>query len=356
MKTGFRGTFIISWSKTEVDGLPVAPVSSLSAGATWAWFGEAVRVDGPSDVLCLDQSKDDTILHQRAAKTVHRLVGRVLPTSADSPVPSDRSEDILKDSSFMVTDGAQTYRATIIDVPGSKRPLLMFVNELPPKGTDLWVVRCDIPQVEPSPRGFGEPGVICFTPGTMVATASGLRPVETISPDDVLLTKDNGPQKIIWRGHRRMTGARLFAMPHLRPVRLRADALGGGIPDAELLVSPEHQVVLRGTAARRLFNETEVLVQAKELVNDHTIWIDTAIREVTYIHLMFEQHQVIWANGVETESFHPASTALDMIDPSQRQGLKDILPDVAEYPMEYGAFARRRLTPSEAAILLHDAA
>lgn len=355
MKTGFRGTFIISWSKTEVDGLPVAPVSSLGAGATWAWFGEATRVDGPSDLLCLGQSKDDADLHRRAAKTVHRLVGTALSKVAPEPLVGD-DYTTLKDGSFTLTDGAQTYLATLIDVPGASHPLLMFVNELPPKGADLWVVRCNLPKPKPAPRGFGEPGVICFTPNTMVATINGLRPVQDIRPDDVLLTKDNGPQKIVWQGHRRMTGARLFAMPELRPIRLRADALGGGIPDAELLVSPEHQVVLRGQAARRLFNETEVFVQAKELVNDNTIWVDHAIREVTYIHLMFEEHQVIWANGVETESFHPAATSLDMVDPAQRQGLLDVLPTVADSPMDYGAFARRRLTGSEAAILLHDAA
>jgi len=356
MKTGFRGTFIISWSKTEIDGLPVSPVSSLNAGATWAWFGEAVRVDGPSDLLCLGRSEDDVTLHRKAAKTVHRLVGRVL--ADDGPFIAERADDpdVIQDGTFTLTDGAQTYLATLIDVPGSKQPLLMFVNELPPKATDLWVVRCNLPKPKSMVPSFDEPGVICFTPGTLVSTANGLVPVQDIRPDDVLLTKDNGPQKIVWQGQRKMTGARLFAMPHLRPVRLRADALGGGIPDAELLVSPEHQIVLRGQAARNLFNEPEVFVQAKELVNDKTIWVDQNIREVTYIHLMFEQHQVIWANGVETESFHPAATCLDMVDPSQRQGLLDLVPELENNPMEYGAFARRRLTPSEAAILLHDAA
>jgi hypothetical protein len=78
MKTGFRGTFVIYWSKTEVDGLPVAPIASLSAGATWAWFGEAVRVDGSADLLLLGRSQDDADLHRRAARTVKRLVGVAL--------------------------------------------------------------------------------------------------------------------------------------------------------------------------------------------------------------------------------------------------------------------------------------
>ena len=317
-----------------------------------------MRVDEPADLLLLGRSQDDADLHRRAARTVKRLVGVALSGDAldTDGHRDDDNEEVLPDSTFVVTDGAQTYQATFIPVPNGGDPLLMFVNELPPKGTDLWVVRSNLRAPDVSQLGFGEPGVICFKPGTMVATPSGLKPVQFIQPDDIILTKDNGPQKIVWRGERRMTGARLFAMPHLRPVRLCADALGGGIPDAELLVSPEHQVVLRGPSARRLFNEPEVLVQAKELVNGHTIWVDKAVREVTYIRLMFEQHQIIWANGVETESFHSAGTSLEMVVEPQRKTLLNLFLDLAEDPLDYGPFARRRLNHSEATLLLHDVA
>ena len=56
MKTGFRGTFVISWTQTEIDGLEAAPVSALDVGAAWSWRGEALRVDGPSDLLRLDMA------------------------------------------------------------------------------------------------------------------------------------------------------------------------------------------------------------------------------------------------------------------------------------------------------------
>ena len=55
MKTGFLGTFVISWSQTEIDGLEAAPVHSLKVGAAWAWRGDAIRVDGPNDILRLDE-------------------------------------------------------------------------------------------------------------------------------------------------------------------------------------------------------------------------------------------------------------------------------------------------------------
>ena len=53
MKTGFNGTFVISWSQIEIDGLQGMPVTDLIVGTAWSWTGEAVRVDGPSGILPL---------------------------------------------------------------------------------------------------------------------------------------------------------------------------------------------------------------------------------------------------------------------------------------------------------------
>ena len=157
-------------------------------------------------------------------------------------------------------------------------------------------------------------GVICFTPGTMILTDDGARPVESLTEGSHIQTKDNGCQEVIWVGRRRISGARLHAMPHLAPVRLREGALDKGVPDAGLLVSPDHRLVLRGARARALFNTDEVLVAARDLVNDSTIHRDRTLREVTYIHLLLPNHEIVFANAVETDSFHPASVALDMID------------------------------------------
>ena len=66
MKTGFRGTFVISWTQTEVDGLEAAPVRALTVGAAWSWRGDAVQVDGPSGVLRLDRAEGSETLRKRA--------------------------------------------------------------------------------------------------------------------------------------------------------------------------------------------------------------------------------------------------------------------------------------------------
>ena len=185
-------------------------------------------------------------------------------------------------------------------------------------------------------------------------TPGGLALIQDLTPGDLVLTRDNGAQPVLWAGHRRLTGARLHAMPHLRPIRFRSGALGAGRPEPDLLVSPQHRMLLTGSSAQALFNVDEVLVTAEDLVNDQTITVDRMAREVTYVHVLLEQHNLIWANGLETESFHPANAALETLDPVQRDGLLGLFPTLALNPHGYGDFARRNLSTSEAAILRHD--
>lgn len=354
MKTGFRGTFVISWSQTDVDGLDAPQLDSLEVGAAWSWRGEAVQVDGPSDVLRLDRADDDSNLRQRAARKVRRLVGAVAQNTTD--LARVEVDEPLMDSSFVVTNGAQSYTVTVIEVAPGKHPLLMFLDEMPPRNTDLWVVHHSLGGLR-KPRGEGAgAGVICFTPGTFVSTPDGPRPVEQLRVGDKVLTRDDGAQEICWTGARRMTGARLFVMPHLRPVRIKAGALGIDRPERELLVSPDHRMLVRGPAARALFNCDELLVSAGALVNGGTIQTDLTLREVTYHHLLLPSHQVIWANGVETESFHPASADLACLDARDRTRLLAGFPELEDDPHLYGGFARRNLTASEAAILRYEAA
>ncbi|MBK1635183.1 Hint domain-containing protein [Rhodovulum adriaticum] len=353
MRTGFRGTFVISWAQTELDGVRGAAPETLAVGASWRWQGEAVRVDGPRGVMVLDGAKGDGDIRRRAAQSVHRLVGAALGTPGGPMAPGDPTEQAL-DRGFVVTDGLNSYTVTEIDTPNGRPPLLMFVDSLPPPNSEMWVVRRLAETTRTHRTGDMERGVICFVQGTRITTPAGPVPVECLRPGDRVDTMDDGVQEILWVGKRRMSGARLYAMPHLRPVRIREGALGTGRPEGDLLVSPQHRVLLRGPQADLLFNSSEVLVAAGDLRNDRSITYDYSLREVTYVHLMLERHQVLFANGVETESFHPANTELDSIQEAQRGSLLELFPQIADDPFSYGAPARRSLTGSEAAILVHE--
>jgi hypothetical protein len=356
MKTGSLGTFVISWSQTEVDGLKAASLDLLAVGAAWRWTGAAVRVDGPQGLLLLEGAEGAADIRKRAARMVRRLVGVAVGTETGPDASVTEFIPDLPDQGFIVTDGHQSFTVTIIPVPDTGARLLMLVGDLPPSDQDLWVVRTSVDRTHSGAGARVAGGVICFTPETRLLTPDGARHIRDLRPGDPILTRDNGPQPVLWTGHRRMSGARLYAMPHLRPIRFRAGALGIGRPEDDLLVSPQHRMLIRGAAAQALFNTPEVLVAAEDLINDGSIMVDHALREVTYVHILLESHNIVWANGLETESFHPSNTALDTVEEAQRAGLLNILPGIEANPHAYGDYARRNLSASEAAILRHELA
>lgn len=350
MKAGYRGTFVISWSQTEIDGFAAASLSSLRVGAGWSWQGDALCVDGPNDVLRLEGADGNEALRKRAARKVQRLVGTAL-TGQQSTPPEARPAP-ADESCFVVTDGLRSYAITVI--PAGRERLLMFVGEMPPRDMPLWVVSLDLAHQQRAEAD--DPGVICFTPGTLIDTHDGPRPVEELRESDRVLTRDNGPQEVLWTGARRMTGARLYAMPELRPVRIFAGAFGTDRPETSFLVSPQHRLLLRGAQIEALFNTPEVLVAARDLADTPCAQTDYSAREVTYVHLLLPRHEILWANGLKTESFHPASAQLSTLDAEDRARLIAGLPEVEHDPQAYGAYARRNLTSSEFAVLKHRAA
>ena len=357
MGTGYQGTFVISWSQTELDGFRAPSFSSLRVGATWQWTGETLCVDGPRDVLRLQGADDEENMRQRAARMVRKLVGVAVQSRETTDLSAIERDPapLLEDGTFIVSDGSDSFTVTLIEAGPHNRPLLMFLNKMPPRNRELWVV--DIAHM----ARFSDPerrdqGVICFTPGTLIETEHGARRVESLRPGDRVLTKDNGPQEILWTGARRMTGARLYAMPNLRPVRIFADAFGQDRPGTSFLVSPEHRMLVQGPRVAELFNTPEVLVSARSLIDARMAEIDLSIREVTYVHLLLPRHEILWANGMETESFHPASAQLSTLDEADRARLIEGMPELEHDPRSYGDFARRNLSTSEFAVLRHNAA
>ncbi len=346
MMTGILGSFVISWSQTEIDGLADAPRGSLGIGASWRWFGQAMRVDGPRDVIRLDLASGEADIRKRAARKVRRMMGDGGGDGAPRPEPEH-----LFDLGFTVTDGYHGYDVSLIHSAEGAQTLLMFKDGLPPSDRDLWVVEARMEAAEVN-RQLDQPtGVICFTPGTRIRTADGDVAVEDIREGDRIQTKDNGCQDVRWIGQRQVTGARLFAMPELRPIRLRAHALGDARPDGSLLVSPAHRVLVKGAKARALFGEDEVLVAARHLIDDRHVMRDRSVSRVTYIHLLLDAHQVVFANGLETESFLPEDEAMAAVETGQRERLLSQMPELQNGSDLYGRPARRILSKAEAAIM-----
>jgi Ca2+-binding RTX toxin-like protein len=181
-------------------------------------------------------------------------------------------------------------------------------------------------------------GVPCFTEGTFIRTPRGEIPVEALKLGDRVLTLDNGAQEIRWIGKRSLGPRELLAQPELKPICIPQGVMGNYAP---LFVSPQHAMLLNDPASPA--PDTTVLARAKHLAEmAGPIRVAHGKKQVTYIHLMFDAHQVIFANGAATESFYPGRCALDMFPASVLKEIADVVPALRHQPAEaaYGPTAR----------------
>lgn len=172
---------------------------------------------------------------------------------------------------------------------------------------------------------------ICFTAGTQILTGSGGHvAIEDLKPGDMVLTVDHGPQKIRWIGARHFTAGEIKKSPSLRPVRIRAGAMGGGRPRNDLIVSPQHRVLVNSKIVQKMFGEEEVLVAAKQLVSIDGIDVVDEIGDVTYYHFLCNQHEIVFANGVQTESLYTGPEALKSVSAEAREEVLRIFPELTD--------------------------
>lgn len=186
------------------------------------------------------------------------------------------------------------------------------------------------------------PAVPCFTPGTLIATPRGEVPVEMLKAGDRIITRDNGVQEIRWAGRKDLTGRDLVSAPHLRPVFIRGGALGNGLPERDMLVSPNHRMLVASERTQLYFDDSEVLASARHLVGLPGIRVVDALR-VSYLHFMFDRHEIVLSNGAWTESFQPCQAALRVVGDARRSEICALFPELAVGEGQ-GAFAAARKT------------
>lgn len=186
-------------------------------------------------------------------------------------------------------------------------------------------------------------GIPRFAAGTMIKVPGGEALVETLRPGDRVETIDHGAQPLKWVGYKAVTRRELDGAAAMRPVQIKAGTLGA---TSDLWVSQQHRmlVTLRGEA---------VLVRALHLAKMALPGVRVARgkRNVCYHHLLFAQHEVIFANGAATESFYPGRIGLRSLSPLARLEILCRLPEMGgsiltgASPLEYfGPTARRVVT------------
>jgi Ca2+-binding RTX toxin-like protein len=173
-------------------------------------------------------------------------------------------------------------------------------------------------------------GVVCFARGTMIETLSGQVAIEDLQAGDMVKTMDRGYRPLSWIGGRKLDIVDLTQHPALCPIRITAGALGNGLPKKDLLVSPQHRVLVRSEVAKRMFGEHEVLIAANKLLTVDGIDIMVDTTEVEYFHMLFDQHEIVFSNGAATESLFTGPEAMKEVRAEARQEIASLFPELLE--------------------------
>ncbi len=172
----------------------------------------------------------------------------------------------------------------------------------------------------------------CFVAGTLIDTPRGPVAVETLRAGDLVQTLDDGPQPISWLGAQTTRAEGDFA-----PICISAGSFGA---TQDVWVSPQHRVLVRDIWADLLFGEPEVLVKAKDLVNGKTVRRIPSDGSVTYVHFLFDCHQIVKSHGLASESYLPGPMMAHSFDAETQAEILSLFPELAD--MATGAWHAAR--------------
>jgi Ca2+-binding RTX toxin-like protein len=189
---------------------------------------------------------------------------------------------------------------------------------------------------------FDNVNLACFVRGSRILTTRGEVLVEDLTAGDMVHTMDNGVQPVLHVVSRRVSAQAEFA-----PIVIRKNALGNA---RDLLVSPQHRMLITGWQAEVMFGEGEVLVPAKHLINGDTIY-QRRVPMVEYYHIVFERHEIIYAEGIASESFLVSVQSVGQQEQATYDELIALFPELLTTPEQFNKSARRSLKQHEAKML-----
>ncbi|WP_417242772.1 Hint domain-containing protein [Celeribacter sp.] len=182
---------------------------------------------------------------------------------------------------------------------------------------------------------------MCLTSNIAIFTSRGEVPAGSLKVGDRVFTRDNGPQKIDWIGRHDLTALHLERHKDLMPVLIEKGALGGDLPERDLVVSPEHRLLLAADREALYAQDHDTLSAAKHLVGLPGIYRFKPL-EISYVHFQFEQAEVVLTNGFWSECFQPAAMSSSGHDADARDEVYRLFPQLADrYGVKgYGAGGR----------------
>lgn len=262
----------------------------------------------------LNQTLQDpltTVVGTLAAGTVVTVSNAVIVRDADNP----NNQYIL--ATLNGTNGLPLHYGYL--------SILIPLDGAPIPASGMWL---QFVSAQPADFSFTMSGIgsTCFTPGTLIATPTGERAIETLHPGDLVLTRDHGPQPIRWIGRRDLSARQLDTQPNQRPVRIAAGALGADLPPRPLTVSPQHRILVVSKISGRMFGAAEVLCHARHMIAMQGITVRNPPAGVSYLHLLLDRHELIRSNGVWTETLYTGREAMKSLPAKSREEIHALFP------------------------------
>lgn len=164
---------------------------------------------------------------------------------------------------------------------------------------------------------------VCFGPGTRIETPLGPRRVDRLCVGDQVMTLDDGPQPIRWIGKRRL---RFDTPGRARPVQIAKGAFGHELPRRDLLLSPDHRVLVDTASSHVLHDPLGALAPVKALTRQPGVRIAQGRRAITYYSLLLPMHAVIIAEGIAAESLYPGPQSWRALSGPERSAWMRLAP------------------------------
>lgn len=337
MPVFYAYTFALRGTQSLVNGAPNN--YAFAPTGTWSYSGNTTYfVVEENDGATLFNGDDD----QNEFVDAPERIGGFWQQTANID-GTDRQ--IIWDYTFEVTDGTTTWRIGVIDVDLNNDNdvndgtdtgaddedgyFLVFPDGMPPPNTDL-TIGAIVENDASTPHLDLGASIVCFAAGTEIETPDGPRKVETLCEGDLVVTAQ-GAQPIRWAGASTVT-----ARGDLAPIVITAGTLGN---DRDLVVSPQHAILLSDWRAALFYGQDEVLVRAVDLLNMDGVYRATG-GLITYCHILMESHQVVQAHGLWSETLYPGSVAIDALSAAAREAVDALVPDIDAYGPKAAPYLR----------------
>lgn len=218
---------------------------------------------------------------------------------------------------FMSGDGHTTEALVLVETDSDDNVAGIYLMPLAPMDARADYVLVGVDS-DGALQRYAQVACVSFTAGTMITLASGAqRPVEELTVGDRILTRDDGPQPIRWIGHQTVRAVGAFA-----PICIRQGVLNN---TRDLLVSPDHRLFIYQRRDHLGAGRSELLVRARHLVNGDSV-ARRAGGFVDYYQMLFDTHQIIYAEGIAAESMLVDTRTRAALPKELEPELSDLLP------------------------------